>query len=82
MNALEKAWDWIKAKFGRIATAAGFLLQGIETVDISAIKDPLESFLGHKGVQAIVVGLFAASYVRHQYVANQHQTPTPASDGK
>jgi len=68
MNAV---WTWIKNKLGRIVAVTGFLLQGIETIDISSIKDPLESFLGHKGVQAIIVGLFVASYLRHQYIANK-----------
>lgn len=65
------AWIWFKNKLGRITTAFGFLLQGIETVDISAIKDPLEALIGHKGVQGIIIGLFVISYLRHQYVASK-----------
>lgn len=68
MNAV---WTWFRNKLGRITTGAGIILQGIETIDISVIKDPLESFLGHKGVQAIIIGLFVLSFVRHQVVANK-----------
>lgn len=83
MNAyLNTVWLWLKAKFGRITTGLGVILQGMETLDISIIKDPLESFLGHRGVQGIIVGLFAASFIRHQMVANKHPIPKPADDGK
>jgi hypothetical protein len=69
MNALSQ---WLKDKFGRIVSALGLLLSGIDTFDITPIKDPLEGFIGHKGVMGVTVALFLASYIRHQYVANQH----------
>lgn len=75
MKAITPIWQWFKDKLGRITTAAGIALQGIETVDISAIKDPLESFLGHKGVQGVIIGLFMVSYLRHQYVAKKVSNP-------
>lgn len=75
MKAITQIWQWFKDKLGRITTAAGIALQGIETIDISVIKDPLESFLGHKGVQGIIVGLFVVSYLRHQYVAKTVSMP-------
>lgn len=75
MNVLTKLVMWFRNKLGRITTLTGVLLQGVEVVDITPIKDPLESFLGHKGVQGIIVGLFVVSYIRHQYVANQHPKP-------
>jgi len=73
---------WVKAKFGRIVTAVGAALASVDMLDISAIKDPLEGLLGHKGVQAVVVGLFAASWLRHQYAASKNPVvatlPPPA----
>lgn len=75
MNALKSISRWFKAKFGRIVSGLGVLLSGVETFDISTIKDPLESFIGHKGVQAVTVGLFLASWLRHQWVANQNPKP-------
>lgn len=64
-------WTWTKAKVGRIITATGVFVSGIETFDITPVKDPLESFIGHKGVQALVISLFVFSFVRHQYVASK-----------
>ena len=75
MKSLQSIWYWAKAKFGRIVSAAGILLSGVETLDISPIKDPLEGIIGHKGVLWITCGLFAASWLRHQWVANQHPKP-------
>jgi len=72
-----KIWQWFKNKAGRIISSAGVLLSGVETFDITPIKDPLEGFIGHKGVMGLTVALFLASYIRHQYVANQH----PKLDG-
>ena len=71
---------WTKAKFGRIVSAAGVFLSGVETLDISPIKDPLEGLIGHKGVLWITCALFAASWFRHQWVASQHpkEPPMPA----
>lgn len=68
---------WLRDKFGRIVSIAGTLLSGVETFDISPIKDPLEGFIGHKGVMGLTVALFVASYLRHQYVANLHPKATP-----
>lgn len=68
MNVLQ----WLKDKLGRIVSALGTMLSGVETFDITSIKDPLEGFIGHKGVMGLTVMLFLASYVRHQYVASQH----------
>lgn len=63
---------WIRDKFGRIVTGLGVLLQGIETFDITPIKQPIEDLIGHRWLQVLIVGLFALSYLRHQYVASQH----------
>ncbi len=62
---------WLRNKFGRIVTSLGFLLQGSD-LDISPIKPSLESLFSHRTVEIIVVILFALSWVRHQWVANQH----------
>lgn len=77
MKSLKSLWTWIKAKFGRIVSASGVFLSGVETLDISPIKDPLEGLIGHKGVLWITCGLFAASWLRHQWVANQHPKADP-----
>lgn len=77
MKSLESIWSWMKGKFGRIVSALGLLLSGVDTFDISPIKDPLEGFIGHRGVMGITVMLFLASYARHQYVASQHPKPAP-----
>jgi hypothetical protein len=66
MNAI---WQWIKNKAGRIVTVAGALLSGVEGFDITPIKDPIESLIGHTWVLRITVGLFLLSWARHQYVA-------------
>lgn len=66
------AWIWIQAKFGRIVSAAGVLLSSVEGFDITPIKDPVEAIVGHVWVLRITVALFIFSYLRHQYVANQH----------
>lgn len=79
-----KLWTWVKAKFGRIVSGLGVLLAGAD-LDISPVKDSLEGLIGHAWVQAITVGLFLASWARHQWVASQHPKidplppPTPAS---
>lgn len=70
-------WIWCKNKLGRIISTVGVLLSGVETFDITPIKDPLEQLIGHKGVLAITVALFVASYVRHQMVANLHPASPP-----
>lgn len=72
MKSLESLWSFIKNKVGRLVTGTGMVLSGIEYFDISVIKDPLEGLIGHKGVQAVAVGLFLASFARHQLVANKH----------
>lgn len=74
-----KIWTWICNKFGRLISSLGIVLSGVETLDISAIKDPLEGLMGHKGVMAVTVALFVASYLRHQYVSSLHPVtpPTP-----
>lgn len=79
---MKELFTWLKAKTGRFVTGIGIILGGVETLDISAIKDPLENLIGHKGVQAVTVGLFIASFARHQFVANQHPVPKPVDDGK
>jgi hypothetical protein len=56
---MKTLWQWLAAKFGRLVTSLGVILSGVESLDISAIKDPLEQLIGHK-------------WARHQYVANQH----------
>lgn len=62
---------WFRNKFGRIVTAAGFLLTSVEGFDISPIKDPLEGILGHIWVLRITVALFLLSWFRHQYTASK-----------
>jgi hypothetical protein len=64
-------WTWAKAKFGRIVTAIGVLLSGIDVFDITPIKDPLTAIIGAKGVQIAVVACFVLSWARHQYVASK-----------
>lgn len=71
MKSIKSLWLWIKNKAGRILSGAGFLLQGSD-LDISPVKDSLEGLLSHKGVQFIMVALFLGSWLRHQWVANQH----------
>ncbi len=84
MKSLESLWTWTKNKLGRIVSTAGVFLSGVETLDISPIKDPLEGLIGHKGVLWITCALFAASWFRHQWVANQHPKeptmPAPAPE--
>ena len=77
MKSLKSLWIWVKNKFGRIISAAGVFLSSVETLDISPIKDPLEGIIGHKGVLWVTCALFAASWARHQWVANQHPKVTP-----
>lgn len=77
MKSLHSLWSFLKNKAGRLITAAGIVLSSVEAIDITAIKDPLEGLIGHKGVQALAVGLFVASYLRHQYVASQHSKADP-----
>lgn len=77
MKYLSSLWSFLKNKAGRLITAAGIVLSSVEAIDITAIKDPLEGLIGHKGVQALAVGLFVASYLRHQYVASQHSKADP-----
>lgn len=74
---MKSLWLWLRNKFGRIVSSAGLLLSGVETLDISPIKDPLEGIIGHKGVLWITCGLFALSWARHQYVAGQHPKEDP-----
>lgn len=80
MKSLKALQQWFKNKFGRIVSTAGILLSGVETLNISAIKDPLEGLIGHKGVLWVTCGLFVASYVRHQLVANRHPKNAPLPD--
>jgi hypothetical protein len=72
---------WLRAKYGRIVTTAGFLLSGIETFDITPIRDPLENLIGHVGVSVATIACFVLSFLRHQQVANRHPGPPP-NDGK
>lgn len=62
---------WLRNKFGRIVTSVGLLLSGVETFDISAIRDPLEQLTSHKFVLFVTVACFALSWLRHQQIANQ-----------
>ena len=62
--------QWLKAKFGRITTALGGLMT-LADLDISPIRDSLETWLSHKEVQAITAVLFVASFMRHHWVAQQ-----------
>lgn len=77
MKSLQSIWTWTKNKFGRLVSALGILLSGIETFDITPIKDPLEQLFGHRVVLGITLGLFLASYIRHQYVASLHPATAP-----
>lgn len=79
---LVKAKTQLAAKFGRIVTLLGFALSAVEGFDVSIIKDPLENLIGHIWSLRITAGLFLLSWARHQWVARQHPTPKPASDGK
>lgn len=74
---MKSLWSWVRNKFGRLVSALGLLLSGVETLDISPIKDPLEGIIGHRGVLWVTLGLFAASYFRHQYVASLHPVAAP-----
>lgn len=64
--------QWIRNKFGRIITVLGALLQGVDTFNITPIKQPIEDLIGHKWLQVLIVGLFVLSYLRHQYVASKN----------
>lgn len=69
--SLQKLVAWARNKYGRIVTALGFALSGIETFDLTPIKDPLESIIGHVGVSIATVACFVLSYIRHQQVAGR-----------
>lgn len=76
MNVLWlKILIWCRNKFGRIVTAAGIFLSGIDVFDISPLKEPLTGLIGAKGVQVAVIGCFVLSWARHQYVASQVPKP-------
>lgn len=62
---------WLRDKTGRLVTAFGGLLALLD-LDISPMKDTLESLMSHKDVQFITLALFVGSYLRHQYIASQH----------
>lgn len=68
---IQKLIAWARDKYGRIITFAGFLLSGIETFDITPIRDPLESVIGHVGVSIATIGCFVLSFIRHQQVAGR-----------
>ena len=63
---------WFRDKFGRIVTAVGVLLQGVDTFDITPVKQPIEDLIGHRWLQVLIVALFVLSYLRHRYVASLH----------
>lgn len=63
--------QWLRNKFGRLVTACGGLV-ALADLDISPIKDNLESWLSHKEVQALTAVLFIASFLRHHWVASQN----------
>lgn len=68
---LQKLITWFRNKYGRIITFLGFALSGIETFDITPIRDPLESIIGHVGVSIATVACFVLSFIRHQQVAQR-----------
>lgn len=68
---MKAIWTWFKAKFGRVVTGAGAVLSAIEGFDITPIKDPIESLIGHTWVLRITMALFLLSWARHQYVASK-----------
>lgn len=68
---MKTLWQWVRNKFGRLVTAVGGVV-ALADLDISPIKDNLESWLTHKEVQAVTVTLFVASYLRHHWVASQN----------
>jgi hypothetical protein len=68
---MKTLWIWLKGKFGRLVTASGGLL-ALADLDISPIRDNLESFLSHKVVQGLTAVLFLASFLRHHWVAQQN----------
>jgi len=71
MNAV---WQWIKNKAGRITTAVGGFLAGVQVFDLSLVKQPLVDFVGDHWATKLVSGAallcFLLSYWRHQHVAN------------
>jgi len=73
---MNRIYQWFKNKLGRIVSGLGFLLQGAD-LDISPIKDPLESVFSHATVEWIVIALFFFSWARHQWVANKHPKDPP-----
>lgn len=79
-----KIWNWIKAKLGRLTTACGGLV-ALADLDLSPVKDQLESIFTHKGVQVLTLVLFVVSYLRHQHVASLHpanpESPAPVTSG-
>jgi len=66
-----KIWLWLVAKFGRIITAVGATLSGVETFDITPIKDPLEQITSHRFVMGVTVLCFALSWWRHHQAAKR-----------
>lgn len=68
LNAIAQ---FIRNKLGRLTTALGGLM-ALADLDISPIRDQLESVFSHKGVQIITVVLFVVSYLRHQHVSSLH----------
>ncbi len=74
MKTLKSIVAWCKAKFGRLVTGTGALLQ-LSDLDISPIKSSLEAILSHAWVEGIVVALFLLSHLRHRWVASQHPAP-------
>lgn len=68
---MKKLWQWVQDKMGRLITACGSLM-ALADLDISPIKENLEGLLSHEKVQAVTVGLFVASFLRHHWVASQN----------
>lgn len=85
---LQKLIAWARDKYGRIVTFLGFALSGVETFDITPIRDPLENIIGHVGVSIATVVCFVLSFIRHQQVAQRvtklkeavAPVPVPAKD--
>jgi hypothetical protein len=70
---VNKIWQWVKGKFGRITTALGGLVT-LADLDISPVKSLLEEVISHQHVVYLTLGLFVASYLRHHWVSTLHPT--------
>lgn len=66
------AWNWIKAKTGRILMALGAALASVDGFDVTPIKEPLVKLIGQGSVSALMILLFVAGFWRNQHVASKY----------